>query len=218
MKAGRRFGDHQIQPWHFSLWRKWRHMILRPTGSFWQIPTCPTHFSKQCTAAWQFNYKREGKIDVCHFVYKLPGGTTSWTYSFLLWSVRVLAPVAGKDWKEEKRITEDEMVAWHHCPMDMSLNKLREMVRDREAWHAAVLACWGCKEWDMTERLNNRHWCVSLRIPEEIATLARIRVGLIRGEAGKVNLSCAYCMKQIRWRWTCIANLKRWSLNSQQEE
>ena len=32
---------------------------------------------------------------------------------------------------------EDEMVGWHHS-MDMSLNKLQEMVKDREAWHAAV--------------------------------------------------------------------------------
>ena len=31
--------------------------------------------------------------------------------------------------------------------MDMSLSKVREMVKDREAWHAAV----GCKESDMTE-------------------------------------------------------------------
>ena len=27
--------------------------------------------------------------------------------------------------------------------MDMSLSKLREMVKDREAWHAAV--CWGAE-------------------------------------------------------------------------
>ena len=47
-------------------------------------------------------------------------------------------PDAGKDWgQEEKGMREDEMVGWHHS-MDMSLNKLQEMVKDREAWHAAV--------------------------------------------------------------------------------
>ena len=32
---------------------------------------------------------------------------------------------------------EDEMIAWHHR-LNMSLVRLRELVMDREAWHAAV--------------------------------------------------------------------------------
>ena len=37
--------------------------------------------------------------------------------------------------------------------MDMGLGGLRELVMDREAWHAACNS-WGRKESDMTERLN----------------------------------------------------------------
>ena len=47
---------------------------------------------------------------------------------------------AGKDWGQKKKgAIEDEMVGWYHqlsdtSDMDMSLSKLRETVRDREAW------------------------------------------------------------------------------------
>ena len=39
--------------------------------------------------------------------------------------------------QEEKGITEDELVGWHHCLDRHECFKLRELVVDRKAWHAA---------------------------------------------------------------------------------
>ena len=59
---------------------------------------------------------------------------------------------AGRDWGQEKGMTEDEMARWHH-----------RLDGHEFGWTPGVgdgqggLACcnsWGCKESDMTERLN----------------------------------------------------------------
>ena len=64
-------------------------------------------------------------------------------------------PDAGKDWnQEEKGMTEDETIGCINNSMDMSLNKLREMVMDREAWRAAVTGSQRAGHDWATERLS----------------------------------------------------------------
>ena len=48
-------------------------------------------------------------------------------------------PDAGKDWRqEEKGTTADKMVGWHHWLNAQEVEQALKMVRDREAWRAAV--------------------------------------------------------------------------------
>ena len=61
-------------------------------------------------------------------------------------------PDAGKDWRQEKGMTEDGMVGWHHW-----LNGHEFEHAPGVGYGQGILACcspWGCKESDMTERLN----------------------------------------------------------------
>ena len=70
-------------------------------------------------------------------------------------------PDTGKDWwQEEKGATEDEMTEWYNNSMDISLSKLQETVKDREAWHAAVHAVTKCWTWlsDWTTAVMENRW------------------------------------------------------------
>ena len=74
-------------------------------------------------------------------------------FGHLMWSNDSLEETdAGKDWRQEKGTTEDEMVEWHHWLYGHEF-KLTPGAGDGQG----VLACcspWGRKESDTTEWLN----------------------------------------------------------------
>ena len=61
-------------------------------------------------------------------------------------------PDAGKDWGQEKTVTEDEMVGWHHWLNGHEF----EWTLGVGDGQGGLVCCnsWGCKESDTTERLN----------------------------------------------------------------
>ena len=100
---------------------------------------------------------------------------------------------AGKDWRqEEKGMTEDEMVGWHHWLNGHDLGKLWKLVMDREAWYAAVhgvtksqtrLSNW-------TELKSWEGWLVSLTPPWSSA-----------GEEAPLTCSSHMCVgSELEWR------------------
>ena len=62
-------------------------------------------------------------------------------------------PDAGKDWRQEKGLTEDEMVWWYHR---FDGYEFEQTLGDGEGQGSLVwYSPWGCKKLDTTEWLNN---------------------------------------------------------------
>ena len=61
-------------------------------------------------------------------------------------------PDTGKDWRQEKGTTEDEMVEWHHWLRGHEFEQAPRVSEGQES--PACCSPWGCKKPHTTERLN----------------------------------------------------------------
>ena len=76
---------------------------------------------------------------------------TIWPPDAKSWLIRKV-PDVGKDWRQEKGMTEDNMVGWHH---QLNGHEFEQALGDGEG--QGSLACcspWGRKQSDMTEQRN----------------------------------------------------------------
>ena len=96
----------------------------------------------------------ESPLDYKEIQTVLPKGDQSWVFigridveaeTPILWPPDAKSwlsgkdPDAGRDWEqEEKGMTEDEVVGWHHWLNGHGFGWTPELVTDKEAWHAAV--------------------------------------------------------------------------------
>ena len=73
-------------------------------------------------------------------------------------------PDAGKDWRQEKGMTDDEMVRWHHW-FDGHEFEQALGIGDGQG---SLVCCspWGCKKSNMTEWLNWTEVCYSFPFKE----------------------------------------------------
>ena len=78
--------------------------------------------------SWIFTGRTDAELKVQYFVH-------------LMWKADSLEKILmlGKDWRqEENRMTDDEIVGWHHRLYGHEFEQAPELIMDREAWCAAI--------------------------------------------------------------------------------
>ena len=109
----------------FELWC-WRRLLRVP----WTARRSNQSILKEINPQYSFTRRTDAEAEA-----KPP---VLWPPNTMSWLIGKDSD-AGKGWRqEEKGMTEEEMVGWHHDSIEMCLNKLQEVMKGRETWCAAV--------------------------------------------------------------------------------
>ena len=179
--------------------KKQRHYFANKGLSSWSYGFSSSHMDVRVdhkeTECWRINWcfwtvvlekTLEIPLDCKEIQPVYPKGNQSWIFigrtdaeapifwppdakNWLIWK----DPDAGKDWRqEEKGMTEEEMVGWHHR-LDGHEFEQALGVGDGQA---SLVCCspWGHKELNMTEQLNGNEFLFPRLVPTHITWLPRL--------------------------------------------